>query len=60
VVWQPNHPQCVNVYAATTKDSVTDVRVVAGTSKHSYPYTNKQGNPAKNITSSEYKEVLKE
>lgn len=58
-VWQPNHPQCVNVYAAITRFGVTDVHVVAGTSKHSSPHTTKQGKPAKNITSSEYKEVLK-
>lgn len=57
-VYQPNHPQCLNVYAGISIYGVTNVHVVAGTSKHKHPYTNKKGQAAKNITSSEYKAVL--
>lgn len=57
-VYQPNHPQCVNVYAGITKYGMSNVHVVAGTAKHTTPYTNKKGQPAKNITSMEYKDVL--
>lgn len=53
-----NHPMCVNVYAGLTKHGMTKLHVVAGTSKHKTTYTNKQGQQAKNITSSEYEDVL--
>jgi transposase len=56
--WAVNHPMCVNVYMGITKHGVTACHVVAGTSKHKSPHTNKKGQPAKNITSSEYEEVL--
>ena len=52
------HPQAFNVYAALTPKGMTAVHVVAGTSKHSSPFTTKQGKPARNITAGEYKEVL--
>jgi transposase len=55
---QPNHPQCVNVYAGISRHGVTSVHVVAGSSKHTTQHTNKQGKQAKNITTSEYREVL--
>lgn len=55
---QPNHPQCVNIYAGISKHGVTKVHVVAGTSKHTSSFTNKKGEPAKNITQQEYKAVL--
>jgi transposase len=55
---QPNHPQCLNIYAGISKHGVTAVHVVAGSSKHTTQHTNKQGKQARNITSSEYKEVL--
>jgi transposase-like protein len=57
-VYQPSHPQCLNVYAGITKYGMTSVHVVAGSSKHQTTYTNKKGQLAKNITHSEYKEVL--
>lgn len=57
---QPNHPQCLNVYAGITKYGVTAVHVVAGSSKYTTHHTNKQGKAAKNITTSQYREVLKE
>ena len=57
-VYQPNHPQCVNVYAGISKYGTTKVHVVAGTSKHKTAYKNKRGEPARNITSSAYRDVL--
>jgi hypothetical protein len=57
-VFQPNHPQCVNVYMAITKYGVTDVHVVAGTSQHKTSFTNKKGQAARNITGKEYQSVL--
>jgi transposase len=37
---------------------VTVVHMVAGTSKHKSDHKNKKGSPAKNITASEYREVM--
>jgi hypothetical protein len=48
----------LNVYAGITKFGVTGMCKVAGTTKHISQYTNKQGNPAKNITSQEYYHVV--
>lgn len=56
--WAVNHPMCVNMYMGITKHGVTACHVVAGTSKHKSSHTNKKGVAAKNITSSEYREVL--
>ncbi len=53
-----NHPQVVNIYAGITKYGVTACHVVAGTSKHKSTYFNQQGKVSRNITSSEYKDVL--
>jgi hypothetical protein len=53
-----NHASCFNVYAGITKYGVTKMHVVAGTTKHVSTFTNKQGNPAKNITSQEYEQVV--
>jgi len=53
-----NHASCFNVYAGITKYGVTNMHVVAGTTKHVSTFTNKQGNPAKNITSQEYEQVV--
>lgn len=55
---QVNHPLCVNLYAGVTKCGVTCSHVVAGTSKRHSPYYNKQGKQSKNISSSEYHDVL--
>jgi hypothetical protein len=51
-------PMALNVYAALTPKGITAVHVVAGTSKHSSPFTTKQGTPARNITAAEYQHVL--
>jgi len=53
-----SNPQCVNVYAGITKHGVTSCHVVAGTSKHKSMYMNKKGQPSRNITALEYKDVL--
>jgi len=53
-----SHPMSFNVYAALTPKGLTAVHVVAGTSKHSCPFTTKQGKPARNITAGEYQQVL--
>jgi hypothetical protein len=53
-----SHPMSLNVYAALTPKGLTAVHVVAGTSKHSSPFTTKQGKPARNITAGEYQHVL--
>ena len=53
-----NHPQCLNVYAGITKWGVTRVHVVAGSSKHKTTFRNKKGQLAKNITGSEYFNVV--
>jgi hypothetical protein len=53
-----SHPLAFNVYAALTPHGVTDVHVVAGTSKHTTTHVTKQGKPARNITAGEYRCVL--
>lgn len=54
-----NHAQTVNLYCGISRFGVTDCHIVAGTSKHKSSFTNKQGQPAKNITSQEYEAVVK-
>jgi hypothetical protein len=53
-----NHPQVLNVYAGLTKHGMTKCHIVAGSSKHKTEHKNKEGDKAKNITASEYREVL--
>ena len=53
-----SHPMALNVYAALTPKGLTAVHVVAGTSKHSSPFTTMRGKPARNITAGEYQQVL--
>jgi hypothetical protein len=57
-VVQPNRPQVLNVYGGITKHGVTKLHVVAGSSKHTSNHTTMKGQPARNITSGEYREVL--
>ena len=59
VAFKVNHAQVVNIYAGITKWGVTKCHIVAGTSKHKSTYLNKKGQGSKNITSSEYRDVLK-
>lgn len=53
-----NHPQVFNVYAGLTKYGMTKCHIVAGSSKHKTQHKNKKGQKARNITESEYIEVL--
>lgn len=55
-----NHAMTVNLYAGITKFGVTEPHLVAGTSKMTSPYKTKKGTPAKNITSQEYEQVLRQ
>ena len=55
-----NHPSALNVYCGLTPHGLTATVEVAGSSKHTSTYTNKKGQPAKNITSKEYKAVMME
>jgi hypothetical protein len=51
-------PVVVNVYAGITKFGVTKLHFVAGTSKMDTVHRNKKGQKARNVTSSEYQEVV--
>jgi hypothetical protein len=53
-----NHAMVVNMYAGITPFGVTKPHLVAGTSKHKSIYFNKKGQPSKNITGQEYKDVV--
>lgn len=50
--------QCANVYLGMTKFGCTKPVLVAGSSDKVHTFLTKKGSPAKNITASEYKEVL--
>jgi DDE superfamily endonuclease len=53
-----NKAMSVNVYAGITKFGITKLHCVAGTSNLKSTHTNLKGQQAKNITKSEYVEVL--
>jgi hypothetical protein len=55
---QASKPHYINIYAGISRHGVTRVRVVAGSSKHKSPYFNQKGEPARNITAGEYRDVL--
>ena len=57
-VYQPNHPEVLNVYGSITKKGVTRMHIVTGTSKHQTMYRNKKGAAARNITAEEYRDVV--
>jgi hypothetical protein len=48
----------LNIYDGLTSYGMTQCHIVAGTSKHKTEHMNKKGEKAKNITASEYAEVL--
>lgn len=56
--YMPNHPDGVNVYAGFTVYGMTRAHIVTGSSKHHSQYKNKQGKPARNITTAEYEDVM--
>lgn len=53
-----SHPATFNVYAGLTPRGMTKIHVVAGSTGHKTLHKNKKGQPAKNITASQYKEVV--
>lgn len=53
-----NHALCVNLYAGITLFGMTKPHIVAGTSKMITEFSNQKGNKARNITSSEYEQVV--
>ncbi len=53
-----NNPQALNIYAGLTKHGMTKCHIVAGSSQHTTVHKNKKGERARNITASEYKDVL--
>jgi len=57
-VFKPNHPMCLNVYGGITKWGSTAFHIVAGTTKHKSAFQTKKGIQSKNITASEYGQVL--
>lgn len=58
--YKVNHAQGVNLYAGFTAYGMTKAHIVAGTSLHKSPFQNKKGGPAKNITSQEYRVVMRD
>ena len=58
-VYQPNHPQCLNVYGGITKFGVSKLHEVASSSKHKSTFKNQKVKISSNITLEEYGYVLK-
>lgn len=59
-VYTPNHPQCYNVYGGITRYGTTKLIPVTGTSQMTTNYVTKAGKPSRNITSDEYRSVVRE
>jgi DDE superfamily endonuclease/Homeodomain-like domain len=51
-------PSVVNVYAGITKFGITSLHFVAGTTKMKHQHKNKKGQVARNITATQYLEVV--
>ena len=58
-VYTPNHPQCSNVYGGITRYGATKLIPVTGTSQLKTSFFTKGGQPSRNITSDEYRSVLR-
>ena len=56
--FKPNHPSGVNLYAGISRFGKTRLYLVSGTTGLRTPYVNKAGQPARNITTAEYSDVL--
>jgi hypothetical protein len=54
-----NHPQVYNLYVGFSMYGVTLEHQIAGTSGYKTTYKNQMGQTARNITTAEYKDVLK-
>lgn len=57
-MYQPNNPNCFNVYVGITMHGATTMHQVAGSTSFKHEFTNKKGQKAKNITTDQYKSVL--
>ncbi len=55
-----SNPVAVNLYCGLTAHGMTGCHIVTGTTGYKSTYTNKQGQPARNITASEYRDVVME
>lgn len=55
-----NHASVVNAYAGFTRFGMTKLHIVAGTTGHKTSHLNLKGSMARNITASEYKDVLEQ
>jgi hypothetical protein len=56
--FRPNKPMVVNLYAGVSKLGVTKPHLVTGTSNLRSAYLNMKGQPARNISMHEYRDVL--
>jgi hypothetical protein len=57
-VQKVNHAYTVNIYCGLSPYGMTVAHEVAGTSSLKSPFVNKKGQPSKNITAEEYKNVM--
>jgi DDE superfamily endonuclease len=57
--FRPNNPQRVNIYMGINKWGVSKVHKVTGSTGMQSEFKNQKGQPARNITSAEYAQVLK-
>lgn len=53
-----SNPVAVNVYAGITRHGMTRCHIVTGTTGHRTTYFNKKGQPSRNITAAEYRDVV--
>jgi hypothetical protein len=58
--FQPSNPQRVNIYMAINSKGATKVHKVAGSKGYKSTHKNLKGEPARNITWSEYGSVLRD
>jgi transposase len=57
-VYQPNNPNCFNVYVGITRVGATEVHEVAGSTGYKHNHVNGKGQKAKNITKGQYEDVV--
>lgn len=57
-VYQPNNPNCFNIYVGITRAGATEVHEVAGSTGYKHNHVNGKGQKAKNITKGQYEEVV--
>jgi len=57
-VFQPNNPNCFNIYVGITRHGATTAHEVAGSTGFKHQHVNGKGQKAKNITKGQYQEVV--